>query len=510
MQEATSETRVDEPATIADLGPSWLLIPEAKREVALRRLGILLEYDGQRQRTKAEAQAAADSMGVKLRSFYAILKSWREDGRSPLTLVPHGPAPGARRSRLTPPVASELAKLAGSVAREQPDARVGDLLKEVKRRWTLDEGPPSEVTIRAYLNLKLAKNRPSGSLPAAFGIGEGLDDPATRFGEVLVIDHTAPADIVLRGDGRHAPVITMAIDLFAGVPVGAFVGEDYPNGDCVMAALDDAIVRLRKIAGTDDVAKPRVRLDTSRDLEWDGLSDELWRDGFSPIERVSGRIDHGAAAQRLLAGRLGRIALQPSKVVRGPGRHAASKESALSLDEVRAVVADAIEADLAARLPEGAREALRSAEHDGPAQTRLSVSFGGERETFAHDPFAHDPEARALNNEILRQRFGFVVQERLNAPSPTAGNGRGLRSPGLFKRALDRMVAEVAGAHLVRTEIDPPVRGRPSWEMRVEVDRANVKGLIWVELARRMTEIFMLEETLVQVTVVSLQEAASD
>ncbi|MEG3169876.1 hypothetical protein U1737_16920 [Sphingomonas sp. LB3N6] len=496
------------PDPLAD-NPEWLRVPANKRVVALARHHVLTDYNRQRTRTKAEAEAAAARMGVKLRSFYAILKHWRENGRSPLKLVSYASGDGGgRRSRLAEPVAVRLRELVQSAIAEAPDAAVRDLVTAVKQAWGKEAGLPTDVTVRAFIDRALGeRNDPAPvTVTDPFDRAQQLDEPVTRFGQALVIDHTAPASILVDEDELLAPTITLAIDLHTGTPLGGSVYDNYPNGDGVIEAVEDAMRRLRGIAGGPEFAPPTIMFATTFDLEWRGLGDELGRMGHPTVEHTSATLANGDPIRRAFGSKLGDVALQSTKAVR---RRSADVEddtkAALTLDEARTVVLDAVAKAFGARVPEDAAEQMAQPSTPEPGgrsnvlMRRLGTASNFEMRR-SRWPATSDRMVPALPRDAR-------VLPGLGAMSYGFGSSRGTRSPRLFERQLERLARDVAGDSFVSVTIGRPDGSHDSWDVAVEVDDDAERPLVWVELARLATEFYDLEGTLVQVTVLTSPDA---
>lgn len=478
----------------------WLKVPARKRVVALARHHVLTDYDAERTRTKADAETAAARMGVKLRSFYSILKHWRDNGRTPLKLVTNAPGTGERRSRLETAVAERLISLTRDAVNSDPSAPMKDLVSMVRRNWGKASGLPTDVTIRTYIDRALGEkiSTPDTISNDPFNKDEPLHEPITRFGQALVVDHTAPAKILVDENEALAPTITLAIDLHTGTPLGASVYDSYPNGDGVIEAVEQAMRRLQQLMHGTDVAPPTIIFKTTFDLEWRGLSEELAQKGHPTIEHTSGTLSNGEPIRRALGSMLGDITLQSTKAIRRRSEDDENDLKAiLALDEAQIVIQDALNKAFLARVPTDAAEQLATPKVAGSVgRTKTLMRRKGTGPDNLETMSSRWPGTD--NQRAIASLRGRIVPERLSY-----GHPRGARSPRIFERHLNRLARDVAHDSFVAVKIDPPNDFRHSWDVEVEVDDDNVRPIVWLELARLATNFHDLEGTLVQFTVVT-------
>ncbi len=464
----------------ARLIPLWLRIPAAKRHAALARHRVLKDYDQIQRPSLAVTQATAETIGVKQRAFYLILNSWREEGKTPLALIPQT---SSRPSRLAKAKISDLRRLCKEAVEQQPFETVLTQVKMVKGQWR--EGRcPSDAAIRIFLDQARAKNMPTpGSIVThPFDPKQKLDNAPATLGQVLVIDHAETTDIVVEGTPL---AVTLAFDLYVGTPVGSAVHIGQPETSDVIAALEDARVRLSQIMGTAATATPMVIFASSNDAASDGLGDELESAGFCPSEHKDPQHKYGVLTQRMLGDRLNDIGLRPMRARRkattrpDPARH-----TILSLESARIVIDAAIDNVLAARSTEGPTSEnpipMAGNTGKGPYEKALALTAKVQMGDNNHMP-------------------GAMIQD---PPAPESGSLRSERSPELFAQHLRNLTAQAAGKHLLELYIHHPMPNRPHWEVVARVDEEKVKGTIWSRLAREAMAIFAYEGTLVQITVI--------
>lgn len=293
--------------------PEWLLLPLAKRQTAFERHIALTEYDRIREPTVEDAKKAAGAIGVQLRRFYEMLAEWTAGDRQPHILVPHRALAERRKTRMgDAAVAEKVRGIIGSYLKTVPTASPGAVLRHVHATWGSAGGLPTDVTIRKFHDQALVDLRHTpGTL--SINVMDGQEERsigAARLGEVLVIDHTAPAHVVLDEKGTPVPTLTLAIDLWSGAPVSVEITADYPSPAAVAEAIADAVFRL----GLDDDGphdKPTIVMATTFEPGWDSLRVNLQSDGFKVIERRDRRLHHGSFAKPLIGPKLAGMQLQP-------------------------------------------------------------------------------------------------------------------------------------------------------------------------------------------------------
>lgn len=293
--------------------PDWLLLPVAKRRIAFKRHIALSDYDRIREPTVEDASKAAGEIGVKLRRFYEMVAEWTAGNRRPQTLVPHRALAGQRKTRLgDAAVAEKVRAIIVRYLKANPTASPGAIIRHVRGTWDSADGLPSDVTIRNFHDQALIDLRHTpGTLSIKVMDGEKERSiGASRLGEVLVIDHTAPAHVVLDEKGTPVPTLTLAIDLWSGALVSVEVTDDYPSSTAVAEVIEDAMFRLN----LDDVPsqdKPTIIMATTLEPGWDILRTSLQKDGFKVIERCDRRLHHGSFAKPLIGPKLAGMQLQP-------------------------------------------------------------------------------------------------------------------------------------------------------------------------------------------------------
>jgi len=333
--------------------PNWLRLPLERRDKAVDRLEVLLAYEQEESGLLSAAEAAAKRLNITTRQFYGILKAWRAR-RSVWSLVPYSGRTTAKVPKLDPEVAAQLtaaietAALSGTL--RSPHAIVGHVLEN----WPQDLPSPSHPTVRAHVDRQI-RSGVLGERPLRLndsGDPQEEIETASAFGEVLVLDHTAP-DIFLDGEVRRRPVLTLAIDLYARVPIGFAIGEDKPNAGLVLEALRDAELRSARRAN-DGRIKPRLVLATTTAPEWRDLAKSISEAGITAAIRWAPRLHAGGPTSRLIGSELAGIPVRARKVhaiKRAPTDFDRKRHPLLTLDQAQIVIGDAVDRLLDERLP---------------------------------------------------------------------------------------------------------------------------------------------------------------
>jgi hypothetical protein len=501
---AAAETAlaVDFPLQVVSLkrDPAWLRLPIAKKEIGLKRLRVMLEYDREKARTKAEAQAAADEIGMKLRSFYALHKLWRDSNRSRMALVPYAAEVATRRSRLGHEVSSRLTALAQSLVASAPTATPGALLPKLRELWGDGVSRPSDVTFRSYLERAREEHRPQPGSISAESLGYNKQPKADGFGDVLIIDHTAPADILTHTSrGIVAPTVTLVLDEYTGSPVGAACHDGSPSADLVLAALADAQKRLARLAPACSLEGAGIVYSGTFDREWRGLSEDLLAAGYFVNERIEGRLSVGHAIRQLIGTSLDEVPLHSGRAVRKDIETEIDPEhkALLPLKDVRVVIEDAVDKVFEQRVPISERH--RDPSIDEPPVYK-SMQLRGEFTGDLEPDWKSDDIDEALQR--AREEHLWLQMDRGYSPRIAAfGHGFGRRSPGVFRRQIERLVREVAEDSLVSIEIVEPNSDQPSWDVKVIINDAALRTPIWLEFAREAIDLADVEFTFVHFTV---------
>lgn len=455
--------------------PDWLLTPPMRRHAALRRFKILRRYDRKVAPTKQDALVAAGELGMRLRSFYALLRDWRDRGRSALALVPYRTdEAGPRSSRLDPEVARRLTDEVRLLVEEEPGISPGKAVRAVAESWPEGLRLPSGVTIRAYVDRERTERAgTAGALPlGATGLPDGGGVVASRFGEVVVVDRVSPARLLLvpKLGAAVAPTITLAIDLWSGTPLGAAVGDADPDPAAVLDALADAAARMEGI-GTDPPIRPSVVYVGAQGAGWDDLRERFETAGLEANARPRHRLPPGASTRSLVGSRLGTIHLQGA---RGRRPRASGidldQEALLTMNQMMFLVDASVEAMIRHRLPE--IDGRRGVKLDLPT----AIADRGSLRSRVRPLIEITPSEAPPSPEARPGR----------RPEPVEAGGEGRRD---LTRHLQALATTAAGSLLAGTDIREPSAGSPGWVVRVEITDPRASPDVWLRLARGAIEL---------------------
>ena len=463
----------------------WLQLPPKKRAHALLRYRVLRGYDRKQAPTKVEASAAAARMGVRLRSFYALLRDWRNKEKSIFALVPYRPdETQARPSRLDAAVADELRKQVKALLQKDPLKAPAAVVKAITKAWPNGLAQPSAVTVRAFYERAKEARRPEpGSLHFETKLfnDDGMET-ASRLGEVLVIDHTAPARILLLGETATVPTFTLAIDLFTGLPIGAALSEGAPSPEGVLDALADAHGRMR-VLGQDSSIQPRIVYASTMAPEWTLLREQLQTQGLELVEQQDHRIYSGGFTRRLLGNKLGSIALQPTKVNQaGVKEMDIDQDSLLTMNQTRFVLDRVIDTLLNQRL----------AEANGGAGTLLclpqDIIARGTLKSRTRPLIEMTPGSRPPSNRSPGENHRNVNSRRDEVEKAFIGE-------------INDLVADAIGDLAMHIEIEKPTAQSPGWLVLVETRHNHQIPDVWLRLAQLAIRIFATEKEKVRFNV---------
>lgn len=305
---AMAATQRDEPsAEPTDLhSVDWLALPSAKKEVALARARILDDYVALSRPSGNDTVRAIDAMSLAKTRFFALLKGWRAN-RSLVALAPHA---GTVRKRERPEAepSSSAAILNGLIA-GMTDRSYRPVHTRALADWPAGTPRPPRLELRAVVDEVVAKPSNGFSLVAKHGAGAKAE-MADAFGEVVVIDHTAPRNLFVPGpDGPVRPTMTLAIDLYSATVVGIHVSTERPGSRQVALALADT-VRAAAV-NTERTIVPRLMLNTDWRPEWLDLIRMMEGVAAGLTIRRTPNLNHGVSTLRLVGATLGRLELAP-------------------------------------------------------------------------------------------------------------------------------------------------------------------------------------------------------
>lgn len=297
--------------------PAWLTLPIMRRELALRRRKAMLEYEENAEPGDAEAQRAADKMGLTVGQFYRLRRQWNRE-RSIFSLIPYGRRGVARKPKLDSEVSDAVSRLVTTAVAVDGVRTPAEILRKIRREWSLDKPIPSHMTLR---------NRISDALAALEGVSgnivlnnadlpQELIESATSYGEAVAIDH-APIDLFLALEAGPSPaLLTLVIDLFSTSICGFHVSSSAPGPTQVLEALRDAESRSHRESRPQTAAiKPRLVFACSHAPAWRPLLDEVARLEIEASVRKTRTLHTGGMVARLIGREIHSVKLSPRKRV---------------------------------------------------------------------------------------------------------------------------------------------------------------------------------------------------
>lgn len=192
-----------------------LALAEDVREVILRRLDVLDRYLAGSSRTTADADAAAEALGIPRSNLYRMLKRYQQAGAL-LGLAPHARIKRpARRAGEGYDFSSEITRL----LRENPKAKLGFFVDRLDEISTGMDGarPPSRISIQRHI----AEFRSHTAAPTRRSAA--IADPV--FGRDLLIDACLLG--VTPDEESFGPRLGVAfvVDLDTRLVIGAGLGR---------------------------------------------------------------------------------------------------------------------------------------------------------------------------------------------------------------------------------------------------------------------------------------------
>jgi hypothetical protein len=324
--------------------PKWLVLPLALRNELLRRHSALEAYAALDRPASTDVDRHAAEIGMKRVNFLKLFADWAEGGRTPLALIPYQGLRGGRSSRMAnPETATAIRTLIDEVLSREPMAAPRVVIKHVKDNWSGPGKLPSDVTLRNFHDKAIGERRPApGTLTINFSNSPQEDAVvATTFGEVIVIDHTAPSGVLVDGKTMTTPTVTLAIDLWSGTPIGVATTEGEPGPHSAAEALWDAQRRLQNLFPSERTIRPKILYASTFDHDWDNFRGFFLKHDFDLIERRDVRLHHGGPTKRIIGSKLGELHLQPKLAGRRHGKGGSvdvEANTVLTLSQIHHVV----------------------------------------------------------------------------------------------------------------------------------------------------------------------------
>jgi hypothetical protein len=336
-QEGLRLGRMDEKKALED-DPAWLMLPLARRRIALQRLEVMLDYERHEKPGDLEAEQAAQRLEVTTGQFYRIRRQWKQN-RNVFDLLPYGRPGAVRRPKLDQDVSSALSDLIMRAVAQDGMRRPGDILKAVQAQWTLDKPIPSHMTIRKNIADALEKlTNISGCLVLINStIPQEALETATGYGEVVAIDHIGLQVFVATEGGPVAPIASFAIDIFTSSICGVHLSFGAPGPLQFEGVLRDAEMRSLQAAPLSPPVRPRLVFEMGGGSGWSQLISRIGMNIYNANVRRSQRLNFGETIVSLIGPSLGSVNFSSRKylndLVFNPG-----KDALISFDELKKLV----------------------------------------------------------------------------------------------------------------------------------------------------------------------------
>lgn len=322
--------------------PVWLMQPLERRQVALHRLNVMLDYERHQRPGDAEAEEAARRLGVTTGQFYRIRRQWTRD-RDVLDLLPYGRPGATRKPKLDQDVSDavdDLIKRAVARGFRTP----AEILRIIRDGWTLNKPVPSHMTLRKNISeaVEKAKGVAGGLVFLSKNIPPEALESATEYGQVMAIDHICLQVFVATEGGPVAPIITLAIDLFTSSICGFHLSFGAPGPLQFEAVLRDTEVRSEREAQTHTTnLKPRLVFAVGGGSGWAKLLSRIESGGYDADVRASQRLDFGETISVLIGASIGPVKFATRRflndLVFNPGR-----DALISFDELKTLIEDGV------------------------------------------------------------------------------------------------------------------------------------------------------------------------
>ena len=340
--------------------PDLAEVPVADWHKARRRFEVISVLAKAPERTRSDAEAAAQSLGCSATVIYRLLLRYLADPRV-TSLLPG--RRGRRHGQLL--LAGDVDEVIQTtidefyLSRQRP--RVSDLVTEVQRRCrTLGLPKPSRKAINLRIGQRasvevLAKR--SGRKAARDRFGPATGSLTAPWPLALVqIDHT-PVDVIAVDSITRQPIqrpwLTIAIDVHSRCVAGFHLALEPPSATSVALCIAHAVLpkagwlMARGVAGDWPVQGliERLHLDNAKEFHSEALKRGCEQYGIAVDYRPVRTPHYGGHIERLIGTMMGKVHLLPGTTfsdVRAKGDWKPEDTAALTLDEIERWLAHAI------------------------------------------------------------------------------------------------------------------------------------------------------------------------
>jgi putative transposase len=340
--------------------PDLADVPVADWHKARRRFEVISVLAKAPERTRGDAEAAAEALGCSATVVYRLLSRYLADPRVTSLL------PGRRGRRhgqlFLPAEVDEVVQATIDefhLTRQRP--RVSDLVTEVQRRCrTLGLPKPSRKAISLRIGQRasvevLAKR--SGRKAARDRFGPATGSLTAPWPLALVqIDHTL-VDVIAVDSVTRQPIqrpwLTIAIDVHSRCVAGFHLALEPPSATSVALCIAHAVLpkagwlMARGVAGDWPVQGliERLHLDNAKEFHSEALKRGCEQYGIAVDYRPVRTPHYGGHIERLIGTMMGKVHLLPGTTfsdVRAKGDWKPEDTAALTLDEIERWLAHAI------------------------------------------------------------------------------------------------------------------------------------------------------------------------
>ncbi|MET4358712.1 putative transposase [Bradyrhizobium sp. RT9b] len=340
--------------------PDLADVPVADWHKARRRFEVISVLAKAPERTRGDAEAAAEALGCSATVVYRLLSRYLANPRVTSLL------PGRRGRRhgqlFLPAEVDEVVQATIDefyLTRQRP--RVSDLVTEVQRRCrTLGLPKPSRKAINLRIGQRasvevLAKR--SGRKAARDRFGPATGSLTAPWPLALVqIDHTL-VDVIAVDSVTRQPIqrpwLTIAIDVHSRCVAGFHLALEPPSATSVALCIAHAVLpkagwlMARGVAGDWPVQGliERLHLDNAKEFHSEALKRGCEQYGIAVDYRPVRTPHYGGHIERLIGTMMGKVHLLPGTTfsdVRAKGDWKPEDTAALTLDEIERWLAHAI------------------------------------------------------------------------------------------------------------------------------------------------------------------------
>lgn len=239
----TFRSREDARALLGDYSPAtaaWELemldrLSQEDQDLVLRRVDVLTDYLAIQKPSAADADAAAERLGIKRSNFYRLLARYKQKGAL-LGISPHVRIKSGSKWGEGAQHHEQLRKL----MREHPDAPLSFYMEKIEEHLVTTKGSraPSMSTLRRWVSEIRAPTKSPPRAPAA----RLREEIKPVVGRSLLIDQIG-VKVGLHDSGWGETLIaTFVIDRDSRLIAGIGFGKADDNGTGLFAALKDSNV----------------------------------------------------------------------------------------------------------------------------------------------------------------------------------------------------------------------------------------------------------------------------